>query len=96
MLCLGVILYLAAKALPRIDDRNPPPREILKTHWIVGYLEKIDEFMKARLEKILRRLKIWLLKLDNYVSGKLERFKKEALKETKLPIEEADINRKDE
>ena len=87
MLSLGAVLYLSARALPRIDDRNSPLPGTLKTSWIVGYLEKIDEFSKARAEKILRRLKVWVLKLDNYVSGRLNHFKKEAPKENKLSLE---------
>ena len=97
MLSLGAILYLVAKTLPRIDDSAENHSKPAKNHWIMIYLEKADEWLKTQLEKILRRLKVWILKLDNYVSGKLKHFKKEIAvsksftpeEETKPPLEES-------
>ena len=87
MLALGMILYLVARTLPRIKDGDIDAPKTLKPHWIMIYFEKADEWLKPQFEKWLRRVKVWILKLDNWVSGKLSSFKKEASRETKIPLE---------
>ena len=82
-LSLAAILYLMAKAVPRISD-EPDNGPADRSHVMI-YIEKLDEILKAFLEKVLRQFRIWLLRLDNFVGQKLNRFKKEAPKETKLP-----------
>lgn len=74
---LGGVLYLLVRALPRVDDQvfNQPTE--IKTHWFSIYLEKIDRWLKALLERWLRRLRVIILKFDNTVSRKLNTFKKE-------------------
>jgi len=82
-LSLAAILYLMAKAVPRISDE--PDNGPVNRSRVMVYIEKLDEILKAFLEKILRQFRVWLLRLDNFISKKLNRFKKEAPKETKLP-----------
>ena len=78
----GVVLYLFARALPRIEEGTGESREKRsKSDALSVYLEKIDEWIGAVMEKFLRRAKIWVLKLDNFVSVRLNRFKNEPLKE---------------
>jgi hypothetical protein len=91
MLSLGVVLYLLARALPRIDDSelNPPVRNIHHQR-LTAYLEKIDGWINYFLERFLRKLRLFLMKLDNTVSQKLGKFKKDALaKETGFPVPDA-------
>ena len=76
MLSLGAILYIIARVMPRIDDRELAT-VTLKTHWIAVYIEKIDRRLKSILEKTLRRSGIVILKLDNWVNKKLGKLKKE-------------------
>lgn len=93
---LGVVLYLFARALPRVDDVLVSPEDKkLRTHWLTVYLEKADEWLKVVFEKFLRRVKVLLLKLDNIVSKRLNKFKKEPQKEMKLPSDEV-IEKKEE
>lgn len=89
MLGLGAILYLMARALPRIDDSefNPPPHSA-SSHRLTVYLEKIDEWVNFFLEKFFRKLRLVILKLDNIVSQKLGKLKKETPKETGFPTEQ--------
>lgn len=86
MVSLAGIIYLLARALPRISDdvSNGPERQSR----LMFYVEKLDDFFKAILEKFLRQSRVWILKVDNSVTQKLNRFKKEAPKETKLPAVE--------
>ena len=88
VLALGVILYLLARTLPRVDDKEVRSEKVLKIHWLIPVLEKIDERLKILLELFFRRLKIIILKLDNFVSVRLNKIKKEELKEIDLALRE--------
>lgn len=93
MVSLGVILYLVARTLPRIDDRDAGI-PTLKTHWFVVYLERFDKKFRYYLEKTLRRSGIIVLKLDNVINKKLSSLKKEGEKETAFITEpESDKNK---
>ena|ERR1051325_3142953 len=87
MLSLGYIVYLVARTLPRIEDTNDSGNFVFKSHWITGYLERFDEWVAAYSEKFLRRTKVLTMRMDNSVSKRLHKFRKEAPKEAKLPIE---------
>lgn len=77
VLSLGVILYLFARALPRISEIADDTRdEKIRTHHLSMYAERVDEWLKVFFEKFLRRAKVWIMKLDNTVSERLNRFKK--------------------
>ncbi len=82
MLSLGAMLYLMAKALPRIEDENEDAMHMHHSR-VMAYVEKLDELFKVSLEKALRRLRVWLLRLDNFISKKLNRFKKNTTKDVK-------------
>ena len=93
MLSLGTILYLLARALPRVNDQEIKEKSASsQPHWFNTYLEKADEWLKAYLEKFLRRIRVWILKLDNFVAHRLNRFKKETPREPILPIEGKSVN----
>ncbi len=83
MAALAVILYLMAKALPRISDE--PENSHTEKSRAMFYVEKLDILLKTFLEKTLRQVRVWILKFDNFIGQKINRFKKEAPKETKLP-----------
>lgn len=77
MLSLAIILYFFGRALPRISDQEITEALEVRSHRLTPYLEKVDKWLKSRLERILRRTKVVLLKMDNVVSQKLNSFKKE-------------------
>lgn len=89
LLSLSFVLYVIARALPRIEE-NPAGVPVLKEHWTSKYLEKADVWAQAHLEKFLRRAKIWILKLDNYVSKRLSSFKKNERKEVGSMMNDSD------
>lgn len=88
MLSLGTVVYLIAKAVPRINDeefkKNP---SVLPSHGFMSFLERVDDRLKIISEKFLRWLRIWILKLDNWITGHLKKFKKETAKETGFDME---------
>ncbi|HEY4500130.1 MAG TPA: hypothetical protein VJH70_03390 [Candidatus Paceibacterota bacterium] len=78
MLSLGTVVYLAARALPRVGERVVPgsPAQYMDKLVKKIPIEKLDAFLNATLEKILRKSKIFILKVDNRVTFYLNKFKK--------------------
>ena len=77
MISLGVIIFLAARTLPRISEMVLTDSPRRKFRWWRGLpLEKIDAVLNSFLEKLLRKIKLVLMKLDNFVSRQLNRIKK--------------------
>lgn len=79
MLSLGMIIYLMARAVPRVGDEISKP--IVKfDHWFGPLrLEKLDVLLGNFLEKLLRKIKLFLMKLDNVTNNYLDK-----VKQTKL------------
>ncbi len=75
VLCFGAMLYIVARVLPKVDDRKEGSPEY-KTPKTLVYLERADERFKKSREKFLRRIRVVVLKFDNYLSGRLSKFKK--------------------
>ncbi len=85
---LGVVLYLLARTLPRVSDTDTSPTpEAPAPHWLMERLEKLDEEIIFVAEKLLRRVRVGLLKLDNTLTRKLKRFKKEVPGDTTFSLE---------
>ncbi len=84
ILSLGGMLYLMAKALPRVSDEES--MDHMRHSRLMKYLEKLDELLKSFFEKLLRRSRVWIMKLDHVITRKLDRFKKNGTKETKTPL----------
>lgn len=76
LVSLGTVIYILAHTLPRISDEKPKEKD-LKTSKVLPYLEIFDNRFKKISEKGLRTCKIMLLKVDNSLSKKLSKFKKE-------------------
>lgn len=71
MVALGAVVYLIAIASPRVqDDQHFEDHRV--QNWAKKLpLERIDTFIVGYKDKILRRLKVWILKADNLVSRRL-------------------------
>lgn len=88
VVCLGFIVYLFGRVVPRISDTDvAKAREQSLFHWLVGYLEQIDEWLLDLFEKFLRRFHVIILKVDNVVTKKLGRFRRDADKQTGFAVE---------
>jgi hypothetical protein len=79
MVSLGTIIFLVARTLPRITETATENIENKKkADWLKNFpWEKIDAVVNSFLEKTLRKTKLVLMKLDNFVSQQLNKFKKE-------------------
>jgi hypothetical protein len=71
MVAVGMVLYLTVRALPRVAE-DPSDRQGVLDRWAHSELpERIDATFEAFLVKLLRRLKVVILKLDNMLSRHL-------------------------
>lgn len=76
MLSLGTIIYLVASALPRISEVQDANGSSLidKARRGLGSilpLDQVDSKLNAIKNKALRRLKIWVMKVDNFLGKRL-------------------------
>lgn len=88
-LSFGVVVFLFARALPRVaEGEAQAPTDILEKkleHWIARLpLHRIDHGLNMFLEKMLRRLRIVTLKIDNIVHRLLFRVKSSNVEAKKL------------
>jgi hypothetical protein len=77
MFSVGIIIYLIASVLPRIEEEE---ESVIRIKFLdrLAHSEipgKIDEFLNKFIEKILRKLKIIILKLDNYINMVLDKIR---------------------
>jgi len=78
MSSLATIIYLAARAIPRIDESAllSSSKNSAFRNWISNIpLEKIDLMFDNLLEKLLRKIKIVVMKTDNVLTRRLSSFK---------------------
>jgi hypothetical protein len=79
MVSLGVVIYLIARAVPRVGDEISKPTLNLD-RWLGSLkLEKLDVAFGNFMEKLLRKIKLFLMKLDNVTNNYLDK-----IKQTKL------------
>jgi len=80
MLSLGTMIYLIARAAPRIGDtvETAKKKSTSKLDRLIASLpiEKLDFIFSNFMEKTLRKLRLWLLKWDNFLTNHLNKFKK--------------------
>jgi hypothetical protein len=77
MLCLGAVLYLMVRALPRIEEVPEGEGESHKNvfeRWAHSEIpEKIDAAFSGFMLKFLRRVKIVVLRMDNAIAKGLRK-----------------------
>lgn len=74
LISFGTILYFIAKTIPRIEnDQNiEEKRGILEKFIISDLPHKFDYLLNFYSGKILRKLKVLILRFDNYLTIKLK------------------------
>lgn len=75
---LGVMIYILARGAMRVEENAPTavPANYFDTLIKKLPLKKIDEFINAVLEKILRKMKIVVMKTDNLLNRYISKVKK--------------------
>jgi Na+/phosphate symporter len=77
----AVIVFLFIRKLPYISDvvlHSPQKKDFSRYQWI----DKIDRKLIELLSKWLRRIKLVVMRLDNYVSNHIEKIKQRHSSET--------------
>lgn len=74
---LGVIIYMLARAVPRVTESGETVHTTDIFDRILSRLplSKIDARLNLLIEKFLRRVKVWILKIDNLVNKRLKNIK---------------------
>ena len=73
MASLGTMLYLVARSLPRVGEEVSDKKNFLDRLSSSEIPEKIDTAFNGFLLKYLRKLKVVLLKVDNFITEKLKK-----------------------
>lgn len=71
------MVYLIARAVPRVSDEIAKPKSENKLSRIFSHtqIEKIDPIIHTFLEKTLRKIKLILMRLDSITNNYLEKVK---------------------
>jgi len=76
MVSLGAILYLVARSLPRIEENQDGQKTGILDRWASSEIpERIDAVLNGFVEKLLRKLKVILLKVDNSLAKHIKKVK---------------------
>ena len=78
---LGVVLFIMARAVPRIQSESEVIHQNTKFDYFDRFLGKIplnklDFLINSFLSKILRRIKVVVLKIDNFITNYLNKLLK--------------------
>ena len=68
MTSLAVVVYLMAIAVPRVEDSEEKKGNNGETSIP---LDKLDAILGRTKNKVLRRLKVFVMKTDNFISRQL-------------------------
>ena len=78
LLSFGTLIYLVARAVPRVTETAEP--EVRREDYFERLIkklpiEKADAVTSMLLEKLLRKVKVTILKLDNFLTKHLKNLK---------------------
>ena len=88
MVCLGTVLYLMVLALPRIEEVPADERGFFERWAHSDVPEKIDNAVNGFLLKFLRKIKVFVLKIDNALAKHLQKIKPEENKRHAIDFKE--------
>jgi hypothetical protein len=79
MISLSAVLFLMVRALPRIAPEPQEEKRSFLDRWAHSQIpEKVDLALNGFLLKLMRRLKVFVMKIDNGLSKHLQKVKPEA------------------
>ena len=87
MVTVGVVLYLMVRALPRIAEESSERRGVLDRLAHSEVPEKLDAAIDTFLIKLLRKVKVFILQLDNALSKHLRKINVAENGETKVAVD---------
>lgn len=74
MISLGTILYLVVRSLPRIADEEEVKKPNILERWLISDIpHKLDLMVNAYAGKLFRKLRIYVMRIDNFLNEKLRK-----------------------
>ena len=75
---LGIILFLLARALPRLTENGTESHPVGAFDRFVSRLplKEVDARLNGYVEKFLRKAKVFILRFDNSLNERLERLRR--------------------
>lgn len=77
MLSAGTILMVLVRALPRCEEEEISKRGVFERLVASGIPERVDAVIRAFSIKSLRKSKVLLLKIENFVTARLKKMNAE-------------------
>jgi hypothetical protein len=72
-LSLAVMLYMVVRTLPRIEESGDPDRKGVFERMVTSDIPgRVDEALNTFMGKVFRRMKVNLMRFDNYLTNKLK------------------------
>ncbi len=76
MISFSAVLYLMVRALPRIAEAPDMEKRSVLDRWAHSQIpERVDLFLNSFLLKLLRKIRVLVLRLDNSLSRSLQKVK---------------------
>ncbi len=96
-LSLGLVLYLFARALPRIKEEEIPNKPLHPFEKAMSRLPlaKIDASINNVIERILRKFRVVLMKVDNLMNLYINKVRKTGGAEAKPSDKPSELSDKD-
>lgn len=92
LIAVGLIIYLAVRALPRIQEDPAEAKNGFLDRWVTSEIpEKVDAAINSFLAKFFRKSKVILLRLDNYLGERLKKVARDNGAKEKPAIDFAEI-----
>jgi len=77
-LSLAGVILLVVRALPRVEEDKIKKQSFLDKIAASEIPEKLDAVLGNTMFKLLRKLKVFIMRLDNYVNKEIKHFSKGA------------------
>lgn len=77
-LSLAGLILLVARAIPRVEEDQVKKRSILDKLAASELPEKLDVVLGSTIFKLLRKFKVVILRMDNFVNKEIKHFSKNA------------------
>lgn len=88
LISFGVLLVLVARSWPRIKDESPEAQGRF-TRWLITEMpHEADAFLDRWVEKLFRRLKVIVLRIDNFLTERLRSANLKATAKPKIDFKE--------
>lgn len=75
---LGLVIYMIARAIPRVPEETSAPR---RANWVDRLMakipmSKIDDNINSFFAKFLRKVRVVVMKADNFINDRLGKLNK--------------------